>query len=130
MTLARLSADGATFVKAVRCYAAAVLSFAQAMRDFVTAMRNGVAAKYIKKRDWMLETGESCCAATKTLSVVGCRLCVKNFLKRAGLGFRKRDVQRTTNNGFSRISGLGFSVLGRYVQRTTYNGKSERREIP
>jgi len=47
MTLARLSADGATFVKAVRCYAAAVLSFAQAMRDFVTAMRNFVAAKYL-----------------------------------------------------------------------------------
>jgi len=44
MTLARLSTDGATFVKAVRCYAAAVLSFAQ-------AMRNGVAAKCIKTRD-------------------------------------------------------------------------------
>ena len=56
LTLARLSIDGVTFVKAVRCYAAAVLSFAQAMRDFVTAMRNGVAAKYIKKREWMLET--------------------------------------------------------------------------
>ena len=56
MTLARLSIGGAMFVKAVRCYAAAVLSFAQAMRDFVTAMRNGVAAKYIKKREWMLET--------------------------------------------------------------------------
>ena len=52
----RLSIGGATFVKAVRCYATAVLSFAQAMRDFVTAMRNGVAAKYIKKREWMLET--------------------------------------------------------------------------
>lgn len=56
LTLVRLSIGGATFVKAVRCYAAAVLSFAQAMRDFVTAMRNGVAAKYIKKREWMLET--------------------------------------------------------------------------
>ena len=42
-------------MKAVRCFAAAVLGFAQAMRDFVTAMRNGVAAKYIKKREWMLE---------------------------------------------------------------------------
>ena len=37
LTFARLSADGAMFVKAVRCYAAAVLSCAQAMRDFVTA---------------------------------------------------------------------------------------------
>ena len=55
-TPARQSIDGATFVKAVRCYAVAVLSFAQAMRDFVTAMRIGVAAKYIKKREWMLET--------------------------------------------------------------------------
>jgi len=54
-TLARLTIGGTTFVKAVRCYAAAELSFAQAMRDFVTAMRNGVAAKYIKKREWMLE---------------------------------------------------------------------------
>jgi len=38
------------------CFVRAMLSFAQAVRDFVTAMRNGVAAKYIKKREWMLET--------------------------------------------------------------------------
>ena len=50
LTFARLSADGAMFVKAVRCYAAAMLSFAQAMRSFGTVVR----LRRIKTKDEIL----------------------------------------------------------------------------
>jgi len=57
LTLARLSIGGATFVKAVRCYAAAVLSFAQALLYFVKIMRSFgtvVRLRRIKTKDEIL----------------------------------------------------------------------------